>query len=91
MNKFRISNRWIEILGAFTYYFDHIISKEELNNISDDVIMDLFVDSIWYKIDKDNNRKIHVYDFEKKYIRSVLSYFSDKINYSNLRKVLSNT
>ena len=89
--NFRISNRWIEILGAFTYYFDHIISKEELNNISDDVIMDLFVDSIWYKIDKDNNRKIHVYDFEKKYIRSVLSYFSDKINYSNLRKVLSNT
>lgn len=89
--NFRISNRWIEILGAFTYYFDHIISKEELNNISDDVIMDLFVDSIWYKIDKNNNRKIHVYDFEKKYIRSVLSYFSDKINYSNLRKVLSNT
>lgn len=89
--NFRISNRWIEILGAFTYYFDHIISKEELNNISDDVIMDLFVDSIWYKIDKSNNRKIHVYDFEKKYIRSVLSYFSDKINYSNLRKVLSNT
>lgn len=89
--NFRISNRWIEILGAFTYYFDHIISKEELNNISDDVIMDLFVDSIWYKIDKSNNRKIHVYDFEKKYIRSVLSYFSDKIDYSNLRKVLSNT
>ena len=89
--NFRISNRWIEILGAFTYYFDHIISKEELNNISDDMIMDLFVDSIWYKIDKNNNRKIHVYDFEKKYIRSVLSYFSDKINYSNLRKVLSNT
>ena len=89
--NFRISNRWIEILGAFTYYFDHIISKEELNNISDDVIMDLFVDSIWYKIDKNNNRKIHVYDFEKKYIRSVLSYFSDKIDYSNLRKVLSNT
>lgn len=88
--NFRISNRWIEILGAFTYYFDHIISKEELNNISDDELMDYLISRISHKTDKNNTKKIKVFSFEKQYIKDTLSYFSDKINYSVLRKVLSN-
>jgi hypothetical protein len=72
------------------YHFDHIINKEELDNIRDDEIMNLFVDSILYKTNIKNNRRLHVFDFEKRYIKSVLSYFSDKVDYSTLRKILSN-
>ena len=88
--NFRISGKWIQILDTFMYHFDHIINKEELDNIRDDEIMNLFVDSILYKTNIKNNRRLHVFDFEKRYIKSVLSYFSDKVDYSTLRKILSN-
>lgn len=88
--NFRISGKWIQILDTFMYHFDHIINKEELDNIRDDEIMNLFVDSILYKTNIKNNRKLHVFDFEKRYIKNVLSYFSDKVDYSALRKILSN-
>ena len=88
--NFRISSEWIQVLDTFMYHFDHIISKEELDNVSDDEIMDLFINSIWYKTNIENNRRLCVFYFEKRYIKSVLSYFSDKIDYSLLRKILSN-
>ena len=86
----KISKEWIQILKTFIYYFDHIINKEELDNISDDELMDYLINSISYKTDKNNTKKIKVFNFEKNYIKDTLYYFSDKIDYSILRKVLSN-
>ena len=88
--NFKISNNWIQILETFTYNFDHILNAEELDNISDDELMDYLINHISYKTNKNNGNTIKVFDFEKKYIKNTLSYFSDKINYSSLRKVLSN-
>jgi ATP-dependent protease HslVU (ClpYQ) ATPase subunit len=87
--NFKISNDWIQILETFTYNFDHIFNTEELDNISDDELMDYLINHISYKTNKNNGNTIKVFDFEKKYIKNTLSYFSDKINYSSLRKVLS--
>jgi hypothetical protein len=52
--------------------------------------MDYLINSISYKTDKNNTKKIKVFNFEKNYIKDTLYYFSDKIDYSILRKVLSN-
>jgi hypothetical protein len=52
--------------------------------------MDYLINSISYKTDKNNTKNIKVFDFEKNYIKDTLYYFSDKIDYSILRKVLSN-
>lgn len=87
--NFKISNDWIQILETFTYHFDHILNAEELDNISDDKLMDYLFNHISYKTNKDSGKTIKVFDFEKKYIKNTLSYFSDKIDYSSLRKVLS--
>ena len=87
--NFRITNNWIQILETFTYHFDHILNAEELDNISDDKLMDYLINHISYKTNKDSGKTIKVFDFEKKYIKNTLSYFSDKIDYSYLRKVLS--
>jgi hypothetical protein len=51
--------------------------------------MDYLINHISYKTNKDSGKTIKVFDFEKKYIKNTLSYFSDKIDYSSLRKVLS--
>ena len=89
--NFRISNKWILILNTFVYYFDHSFSKEELDNISDNELMNYLADSISYKTKKDDDNKIHVFNPEKKYIRDTLLYFSDKVDYSVLHKILSNS
>jgi hypothetical protein len=61
-----------------------------LDNISDDELMDYLISRISYKTDKNNTKKIKVFSFEKRYIKDTLCYFSDKIDYSILRKILSN-
>ena len=89
--NFRVTNTWILVSGTFTYHFDHDFKKEELDSISDDNLMDYIINSISYKTNKYDDRKITIFDFEKKYIKDTLSFFSDKVDYSALRKILSGT
>jgi hypothetical protein len=77
------------VLNTIFYHFDHILSKEELNAVSDDQLMDFLLKSISYKTKLNDDRKITIFDFERKKIQEAFSYFSDKIDYSALRKVLT--
>jgi hypothetical protein len=52
--------------------------------------MDYFINCISYKTTEDSDKKIKIFNSEKKYIRDILYYFSDKIDYKILRKILSN-
>ena len=54
--NFRISNEGIVILNTFTYHFNHTFKKEELDNVSDDELMDLIINSISYKTNDDNRK-----------------------------------
>ena len=89
--NFRISNTWILVSNTFTYHFNHNFKKEELDSISDDDLMDYIISSISYKTNKYDDRKITIFDFERKYIKDTLYFFSDKVDYSALRKILSDT
>lgn len=88
--NFTVSKEWIQLLGTFFYHFDPVLINERLDNISDSKLMDYFVNCISYKTTKDSDKKIKVFNFEKKYIRDILYYFSDKIDYSDLRRIISN-
>ena len=84
-----ISSNWILVSGTFTYHFDHSFKMEELDSIWDEELMDYIINSISYKTNNYSDRKITDFDFEKKYIKDTLSFFTDKIDYSALRKILS--
>ena len=89
--NFRIFNDKLLVFNTFCYYFDHKFSKEELDNLTDEKLINLITNSISYKSKIGNNKKIAVFDFEKKYIHDSLSYFLDKIDFVALRKILSNS
>ena len=88
--NFRIFNDKLIFFNTFCYYFDHKFSEEELDNLTDEELMSLIINSISYKSKIGNNKKIAIFDFEKKYIQDSLSYFLDKIDFVVLRKILSN-
>ena len=85
----RIFSDWIILLDTFVYRFDHVFTKEELDNLSDSELMNLLANSISYKTKKYDNKKIKVFNFEKNLLQDSLSYFSDKVDYPTLRKILS--
>lgn len=89
--NFTVSKEWIQLLGTFFYHFDPVLINERLDNISDTKLMDHFINCISYKTTMDSDENIKVFNFEKKYIRDILYYFSDKIDYSDLRRLFSNT
>ena len=86
----QISKEWIKFRNTFIYHFDPILNKENLDNISDDELIDWFINHISYKTNKNTGKRIKIFNFEKKYIRDTLHYFSDKIDYSVLRRILLN-
>jgi hypothetical protein len=85
----RIFSDWIILIDTFVYRFDHVFTKEELDNLSDSELMNLLVNSISYKTKKYDSKKIKVFNFEKNLLQDSLSYFSDKVDYPTLRKILS--
>ena len=86
--NFKICNEWIILFNKIFYHFDHFFTEEELNNISDENLFITLINCISYKTKKDDNKRIRVFDFEKKYLKRRLFYFSDKIDYKKLRKLL---
>lgn len=87
--NYRIYSKWILVLNTIFYHFDHVLTKEELDAVSDDQLLDYLLKSVSYKTKLNDDRKITIFDFERKKIQGAFSYFSDKIDYSALRKVLT--
>lgn len=86
---FNINSERIIFSRRFWYYFDKNFDEESLRNISDEDLLKEMVNHISCKTEKGKSTKIKVFDFEKKYLLTRLSYFANRIDYSLLRKLLA--
>lgn len=88
--SFELFWNWILFSNYFYYYFNNDFDVDNLDNLENEKLLRELISNISYKVDAEWNR-IWILRFEKEYLLSRLSYFSDKIDYDYLRKVLKKT
>lgn len=81
---------WILFSDFFFYYFNNDFNVENVDNLENENLLKELINNISYKIDAKWNR-IWIFKFEKEYLIKRLLYFSDKIDYDYLRKILKKT